>query len=312
MRTLKILALTCLLVAPTFATKKHITIGQVTTKETPGRNSSQSSIDAELAAEQKINESRFVKVMTPVKHRVKRGEHLRQIARNFDVTWAELCRVNPQFNFRNPNKIFPGEVINIPVYRLSGRVIPYRDLPSAVFDDTGNELVTPAPADAKLMASALIGQGNEIMKLQNYVATNQKVAIIAMGVILAFVVLSTLLGGNLLIACQEKGVLRQRVAEADQNTANAVEAAVKAATLPESPVDFIKLLQTANGNVLSLMVHMPVTHDELGNPVTIKKIDSFLDKRPYLSGIPAEEWPKAMADYAQRTSNSGAAREEMM
>ena len=59
--------------------------------------------------------------------------------------------------------------------------------------------------------------------------------------------------------------------------------------------DILLALRETTGAELERLVDMPLTPDEVGNPVTIKKVKDFLAKREYLRACPATEWPGIMA-----------------
>ena len=203
MRTLKIAALVCFLAAPIFAQKKSLPIGKVTTAR-----------DTQSAATD--NTPQTVKVMAPIQHEVRRGENLYRIARRYGVTVGEIRsqELNPALaNRKNKNLLLRGETINIPVYRFSGRVIAYYDLPWAIFDYTDKKLVTMAPKDAQAMAVALREKDKEIEKLQQSVNTAKK-RLFNFGVAtLIFAALSFFLGCLSVKLHDEKQALKKKLAE---------------------------------------------------------------------------------------------------
>ncbi|THW13342.1 extracellular protein 6 [Aureobasidium pullulans] len=61
----------------------------------------------------------------PAKYTVRSGDFLSKIAENFEITLAALEQANPQIT--NPDLIFPGQVINIPVCEGSSCIVaPYQ------------------------------------------------------------------------------------------------------------------------------------------------------------------------------------------
>ena len=310
MRTLKTALLACFLIIPTFAQtpqtqKRTLPIGKVT----KARDAQSVTVS---------NDPLIIKVMTPIEHRVKKGENLYRIAKRYGVNIDEIrsAELNPRLaNRKNKNLLRHGEVINIPVYKIKstaqvelentgfvsvGRV--YSSIRTfGTYTKTPNDLVAMNSRDYNVLVQAVQDskeKSKKIERLEDSVATARSWISIFTVMIIVLLALAGLLFYNLDKTIIEKRALRERLAEAEQETTNARNAAI----LPESPVDFIKLLEQANGNVLSLVADTPITYDEVGNPVTIKKIREFLTKRSYLKNATAKDWPQAMADHAQQTS----------
>ncbi|MEK7151356.1 MAG: LysM domain-containing protein [Patescibacteria group bacterium] len=267
MKTLRILAVACFLVVPTFS--KGTLSGRVTNK---------TKLTGKAGDEYKFN-----KIMIPIKHRVKNGEGFLSIGRRYNVTEEDIRRLNPKLaNRKNKNPLLRGESINVPVYRIEMR----RDLARELAELKDNELIPMSFVKER-------SENNEFF------------------IPMSIVELKVMFDETRAVAAQKDLELKQtreslKMTQFISGTLAVMllslmgliishEALKKHMKKPMLPQDFIESLQKADGNVLLSVVDMPIVFDEAKNPVTVKKVKEFVDKRPYLKDVPVSGWAVAMA-----------------
>lgn len=294
MKTLKILALACFLGVSTFALDMPSNGGPINNRAT----------NKTMVASKAVEGHKIGKIMIPIKYRVKKGEGFLSIFRRYGVTEKEIRKLNPNLvNRKNKNPLLRGEVINIPVYRIEkgpvtdpGQVV----VGKRFFGNKKNEdklpnFIAVNPKDFWVLeqkAGAWEEKNKEIEELRHARDINGE-WLSTLAVLLTLLTAIVLrLGWEVLKFRKENATLTKRLKDLNKNNLS----------MPRVSTDFIKLLRLANGHTLSSIVSEPLVYDEVGNPVTIKKIIDFLDKRPYLSYLPAKDWAETMVAHTQQVS----------
>lgn len=206
MKTFKIAAFACFLflVVPIFAnTRKPLPLGKVTNARTTNKAATVNKTEGKPET---------IKIMTPIKHRVKKGENFYRIAKRYGVTVDKIRsrEFNPNLaNRKNKNLLLRGEVINIPVYRVENRPVPDSDSGRVVF--YGGEFLAMTPEDANILkarASVWEEREKKIEGLQYSADAARKWAAYYTLAIGALLVLAILLGWNLIRVIHERQALK--------------------------------------------------------------------------------------------------------
>lgn len=228
-----------------------------------------------------------VNIATPIKHRVRRGEGLYRIARRYNVTVNEILseKINPQLARRgNPDRLYRGEVINIPLYQVT-------TLAEAKPDDLIVVGALELMALKSLLKNRMLGETAELVGLRQSLAIAKKWIILGGLTLVAMLVLVIMLLDRVTRKNNNEGagLDTSKPTRIPETTTEEIQALG-----PRTPEDFLEILQTADGRTLYELANLTLVTDEHGNPVTIKKIRDFLPKREYLNYVPVTRWNDAM------------------
>src|SRR3990167_1203581 len=210
------------------------------------------------------------------------GDSLMRIANRFGVKLDDLLseKVNPKLALRNnPDLLYFGETINIPVYRAESAVAGTSLLP---------KMAMMTQEDLKAMRvryeSAMAANNKRIKELENDKFAMG--AIIVMSLALVFLLVLRHIFNRGSEKEKEKEYVGIEILPEKTGKTNFENS---------SPVEILEALRTVRGRVLEIMNDLPLVYDESGkSPSTLKKIREFMDKRPYLRDIPVSQWEEAM------------------
>ena len=220
-------------------------------------------------------DERDVLVMKTYAYTVQRGDTLYKLSLRFNISIDSLRSpgMNPRLAKRkNPNLLYRGEVISVPLYTLAKK--PESALaPSDLIVMTQNERLK---AEARSTAAE-----EKTIAVQKRIEAWYRPALGIMMVLL-------------LLALSAVAFVWLALRAARKHVSPAPVPVPEPVRLTRAE-DILLALRETTGAELERLVDMPLTPDEVGNPVTIKKVKDFLAKREYLRACPATEWPGIMA-----------------
>ncbi|MDO8601673.1 MAG: LysM peptidoglycan-binding domain-containing protein [bacterium] len=217
-----------------------------------------------------IDEREFV-VADIFHYTVRRGDTLERIARRFNVPMGVLLErdLNPVLAARhNPNLVLRGESLAVPLYKLVSK--PESEIAAAdpVIVPNIERIITE-----KRLATAEANAKNSKQAIRGWYKP------ITLGLLVLVVLLFVLVT-----------VLARR----PQKTLTSAVSAAPVSVNENTASEIMGHMQAASGFELEKLVDLQLTTDEVGNPVTIKKVKEFLAKRQYLRDYPVSQWEGAM------------------
>jgi|SRR3989344_4528201 len=246
-------------------------------------------------------ERETVNVASKMEYRVRWGDTLFSLAKRYNTTVEELVslELNPKLANRvaergNTDLIYAGETIVVPVYTLAVReietvapnellVLPAEEvarldvLRSAILEEQAHNTVLREEKTSLELEKTAIEHETEVAalraeQLEGQIKQYESATTVFSVVVLMLVFLALCIGLVL-----EK-IRKKKIKDPLFLFTN------------EAPPEILEILKTANGSTLTAMNDLPIASDERGNPVTLKKLREFIEKRPYLSDIPVREW----------------------
>jgi len=230
-------------------------------------------------------------VVSPIQYVVQYGDTLHRLSRRYQTTVEELVsqELNPQLAERgNPDLIYVGEVITVPVYELVQK--PVEDieeidllaLPAKkVFDFEKAystllvreklflETIESYEEMDKAQEEEINGWAVEVAELERVNKTLLKVVFVGFALLVLSLVLIIILGTR--VSRNKKATLQDKRAE-----------------------EVVVLLRTTPVNTLIEVLNSPITHDVDGarkNPVALKNLEGHVKKHgDRRLDVPMEEW----------------------
>lgn len=285
----------CLIYSPVYALnhETYIDPGDVDSSAVtvPPASSSNESHLATPAVKENILSASMLSYKVVIK-----GDNLTRVAKRFGVEVKDL--LSEKVNFRlaqrkNPNLLYLGEVINIPVYKADSLFLP------PLFSE---KMVMMTKMDFSIMQIKHQGRIDnltgeiEAQQTRNVLVT---LSIIFIGLIaLGFLVGGIVQTGKARRLEEELALQTEKVQSLEEGLKieKALKRVEKSSFANSSPEEILEALRTAKGTTLEVMNKLILTKDEVGNPVYLKNIEKFFEKpeRDFLRNLPVNQWEEVM------------------